>query len=122
MLPHPPVHPAAQQAQEAFYKDIVAEVAAEVASNDVVVVGVAWNVPARKAREALDAAGVKYRYLEYGNYLRGWRLRVAIKLWSGWPTYPQVFVRGTLIGGARETKALLASGDFAKLLANGAHP
>lgn len=95
---------------------MVAEVAAAVAKEDVVVVGVAWNPPAKKARAVLDAAGVKYRYLEYGSYLKGWKLRVALKLWAGWPTFPQVFVKGMLIGGGKETRALIKSGELQKLL------
>lgn len=116
MTPHPPLHPLAQAAQARYFPGPVAEVAAAVAANDVVVVGVAWNQPARKARHALDEAGIPYRYLEYGSYLRGWKLRVALKLWAGWPTFPQVYVKGTLIGGARETRALLKSGELQALL------
>ena len=41
-----------------------------------------------------------------------WKKRLAIKLWSGWPTFPQVFVRGTLIGGEELTKAALADGTL----------
>ena len=116
MPAHPPVHPAAKLAQENYFPEIVAEVAAAGAADEVVVVGVAWNQPAKKAREALDAAGVKYRYLEYGSYLKGWRMRVALKLWAGWPTFPMVFVKGALIGGARETRALIKSGELLALL------
>jgi monothiol glutaredoxin len=114
--PHPPLHPAAQASIEGYFPEAVAEVAAAVAKEEVVVVGVAWNTPAKRAREALDGAGIQYRYLEYGNYLSGWRLRVALKLWAGWPTFPQVYVKGQLIGGNRETRALLQSGELQKLL------
>jgi glutaredoxin-related protein len=113
---HPPLHPAALSAQAAYFPEAVAEVARAIASDDVVVIGVAWNQPAKKARAALDAAGIRYRYLEYGSYLNGWKLRVALKMWAGWPTFPQVYVKGTLVGGARETKALLRSGELQKLL------
>jgi monothiol glutaredoxin len=37
--------------------------------------------------------------LSYGNYFSKWKQRLAIKLWSGWPTYPQIFIDGKLIGG-----------------------
>ena len=60
----------------------------------------------------LEAAGITCRYLEYGSYLGGWRERLAIKLFTGWPTFPQVFVRGVLIGGADETAAGLADGSL----------
>ena len=58
----------------------------------------AWrqNPYPRKARKALDAAGVPYHYLSYGSYFSDWRRRNALKMWTGWPTFPMVFVKGTL--------------------------
>jgi monothiol glutaredoxin len=35
---------------------------------------------------------------------------------SGWPTIPQVFVKGELIGGADITEELFASGDLGRKL------
>ena len=78
----------------------------------VVVVGMAWNPHVKRARRALDAAGVADAYVEYGSYASGWHDRLAIKLWSGWPTFPQVFVDGVLIGGADETASALADGSL----------
>jgi monothiol glutaredoxin len=63
-------------------------------------------------RKALADAGVEATYLEYGSYFSKWRERLAIKLWSGWPTFPQVFVKGVLIGGEDLTKAALADGSL----------
>ena len=71
----------------------------------------------RKARRLLDAAGLKYRYLEFGSYLGDWRRRNALKLWTGWPTFPMVFVKGALLGGAQELARLQEAGELAKLLA-----
>jgi monothiol glutaredoxin len=31
-------------------------------------------------------------YLEYGSYTKGWRRRLALKMWTGWPTFPMIFV------------------------------
>ena len=93
-----------------FHRDVLDEVRKAVERDDVVVVGMAQNPHVRKVRQALSAAGVKFTYLEYGSYFSKWRERLAIKLWSGWPTYPQVFVKGTLLGGEDLTKAALASG------------
>jgi glutaredoxin-related protein len=59
---------------------------------------------------------VSYRYLEYGNYLSQWRRRNALKMWSGWPTFPIIFVDGMLIGGSQDLKALAESGELMKLL------
>jgi len=97
---------------ESFHSEIVREVQDSVRREPVVVVGMAQNPHVRNVRRALDEAGVDYKYLEYGSYLGKWKERLAIKLWSGWPTFPQVFVRGTLIGGHELTKQALADGTL----------
>ena len=76
----------------------------------------AQNPFCRRVRRALTEAGQPFHYLEYGSYLSQWRPRSALKLWTGWPTYPMVFVRGVLIGGAHETQTLIASGELKRLL------
>ena len=111
------VHPTALAKIAQFEVDVLAEVRDAVAREPVVVVGMGWNPHVPGARRALKAAGVAYRYLGYGNYLVGWRKRLAIKLWSGWPTFPQVFVRGTLIGGESDLKRALADGTVQRMLA-----
>ena len=111
------IHPAVRDAVAASHADIVREVQSAVAMHPVVVVGMGQNPFPKKARRLLDAAGVKYAYLEYGNYLSGWRRRNAIKMWSGWPTLPMVFVKGVLVGGANDLQKLIASGELARLLA-----
>lgn len=98
-----------------FHSQIVQEVAQTVSRDPVVVVGMAQNPVVKRVREALKEANVDYTYLEYGSYFGKWKERLAIKLWSGWPTFPQVFVRGTLIGGNEETRAALADGSFKQL-------
>jgi glutaredoxin-related protein len=77
----------------------------------------AQNPHVRKVRKALDEAGISHTYLEYGSYFSEWRKRLAIKLWSGWPTFPQVFVRGVLIGGEDLTRAALADGSLKSSIA-----
>lgn len=96
----------------AFHADVVTEVAQAIEASPVVVVGMATNPHVKKVRSALTAAGIDFRYLEYGSYTSQWKRRLAIKLWSGWPTFPQVFVRGVLIGGADQTKAAIADGSL----------
>ncbi|QDZ26843.1 glutaredoxin domain-containing protein [Noviherbaspirillum sp. UKPF54] len=110
------IHPAIRATVANANADIVNEVKAAIASNAVVVVGMAQNPFPRKARAALDAAKVPYRYLEYGSYLSGWRRRNALKMWTGWPTLPMIFVKGVLIGGASDLQKLIASGELSRLL------
>ena len=111
------IHPAIRDRISALNADIVKEVQDAVAANVVVVVGMRQNPVPKKARRILDAAGIAYKYLEYGSYLAGWRRRNALKMWTGWPTFPLVFVKGVLIGGAEDLARLHASGELKKLLA-----
>jgi glutaredoxin-related protein len=78
----------------------------------VVVVGMKQNPHVKRVRKALTAQGVRFHYLEYGSYFSEWRRRNALKMWSGWPTFPMVFHQGVLVGGADETEALLRSGEI----------
>ncbi|QDL39545.1 glutaredoxin domain-containing protein [Rhodoferax sediminis] len=111
------IHPAIREKIATHQQAIVREVQAAVAQHAVVVVGMGMNPFPKKARRALDAAGVPYHYLEYGNYFSHWRQRNALKLWTGWPTLPMVFVRGTLIGGAGDLERLMVSGELKLMLA-----
>ena len=87
-----------------------------IAIHDVVVVGMSQNPMPKKARKLLDQAGIAHHYLEYGSYFNSWRKRNALKMWTGWPTFPMVFVKGTLVGGAQDVERLLESGELKKML------
>jgi glutaredoxin-related protein len=108
------IAPGATSKLEAFHADVVAEVASAVEKHAVVVVGMAQNPHVKNVRKALTEAGIEFQYLEYGSYFSEWKKRLAIKLWSGWPTFPQVFVRGILVGGEDLTNAALADGTLVK--------
>lgn len=110
------LHPAIRKRVASHHNDIVQEVEAAIAGSRIVVVGMAQNPFPRKARRALDAVGTPYRYLEYGGYLSQWRRRNALKMWSGWPTFPMIFIDGVLVGGASELQALIDSGELALML------
>ena len=110
------LHPAIRERVANHHADIVHNVQAAAATNPVLVVGMAQNPHVRRARKALDAAGQPYQYLQDGSYLGPWRKRNALKMWSGWPTFPMVFVKGVLIGGASELERMLASGELKRTL------
>jgi len=111
------LHPAIRERVAKHHADIVAEVQAAIAANRVVVVGMRQNPFPRKARRLLDAQGTPYAYLEYGSYLSQWRRRTALKMWSGWPTLPMIFIDGVLIGGFTDLQRLVESGEFTALVA-----
>lgn len=106
------IHPAIRDKMGAKHADIVDEVEAAIASNDLVIVGMAQNPHCKRARKLASDKRVPYKYLEYGGYQGPWRRRNALKMWSGWPTFPMVFHKGSLIGGASELEKLLASGEI----------
>ena len=111
------IHPAIRAQVADNHADIVREVESAVAANAVVVVGMRQNPMPKKARKALDARSIAYKYLEYGSYLNTWRRRNALKMWTGWPTFPMIFVKGVLIGGATDLDRLIDSGELARMLA-----
>jgi glutaredoxin-related protein len=110
------LHPAIRDKVANHHADIVHNVQAAATSNAVLVVGMRFNPVCRKARRLLAAAGVPHQYLEYGSYLSEWRRRNALKMWTGWPTFPMVFVKGQLIGGGADLGRLIASGELKRLL------
>ncbi len=111
------IHPAIRDIVAQHHSGTVQEVRKAVGEHAVVVVGMRANPFVRKARKALNEAGVAHHYLEYGSYLSEWRRRNALKMWSGWPTLPMVFVKGVLVGGAEDLARLVASGELKSLLA-----
>ena len=108
------IHPAVREKIANYRKDIVKEVQMALAANEIVVVGMRQNPFPKKARKLLDAAGIPYRYLEYGSYFGDWRRRLALKIWTGWPTFPMVFVKGILVGGADDLARLIEKGEVRK--------
>jgi monothiol glutaredoxin len=63
---------------------------------------------------ALRAAGAKY---EAVNIFEDPELRDELKRYSNWPTYPQLYVNGELVGGCDIVLDLYKSGELANILA-----
>lgn len=112
ILPEDRIHPNAREKIATSHRDVVEEVEAAIAAHDLVVVGMAQNPFPRKARKLLSERSIAHRYLEYGSYLKLWRRRNALKMWTGWPTFPMIFWKGTLIGGFAELEALVEAGEI----------
>jgi monothiol glutaredoxin len=51
------------------------------------------------------------------NILADAELREGLKEYSSWPTYPQLYVDGKLVGGADIVRGLHEKGELAKLVA-----
>jgi monothiol glutaredoxin len=63
---------------------------------------------------ALRAVNAKFAYV---NIFEDPEIREGLKVYSNWPTFPQLYVNGELIGGCDITLELYASGELAKIVA-----
>ncbi|MEJ2515316.1 MAG: Grx4 family monothiol glutaredoxin [Gammaproteobacteria bacterium] len=62
---------------------------------------------------ALRALGTDFTHV---NIFEDPELREALKSYSNWPTYPQLYVNGELIGGCDIVLEMYHSGELKKLL------
>lgn len=85
-----------------FHPDTVKEVSDAIGTHEWVIVGMKFNPFVKRACSHLRKKGVQFHYIEIGSYWSKWKVRLALKLWSGWPTFPQVFHKGKLVGGAMD--------------------
>ena len=106
------IHPAIQELIANHHRAVVEEVQAAMHQHRVVVVGMRQNPVCKAVQKRLYDAHIQHHYLEYGSYFSEWRKRNALKLWTGWPTFPMVFVEGVLVGGDKDVQALLAAGGL----------
>lgn len=65
------------------------------------------------AVRALGATGAKFDTI---NIFEDPELREALKQYSNWPTYPQLYVNGELIGGSDIIIEMHNSGELAKVV------
>ena len=65
------------------------------------------------AVRALGAVGAKYQHV---NIFEDPELREALKQYSNWPTYPQLYIKGELIGGADIIREMHQSGELQKAI------
>ena len=62
---------------------------------------------------ALKAVGAQVKHV---NIFEEPELREALKRYSNWPTYPQLYVKGELVGGCDIAMEMYRSGELKKLL------
>jgi monothiol glutaredoxin len=66
-----------------------------------------------QAVAALRALGSEFAHV---NIFEDPELREALKLYSSWPTYPQLYVKGELVGGCDIVLEMYHTGELKKLL------
>ena len=62
---------------------------------------------------ALRACGAKFAHV---NIFEDPELREGLKRYSNWPTYPQLYLNGELLGGCDITLEMFRSGELKKVL------
>ena len=65
------------------------------------------------AVRTLEACGASFAYV---NIFEDPELRDALKRFSNWPTYPQLYVRGELVGGSDILTEIYQKGELQQLL------
>lgn len=65
--------------------------------------------------QVLSHAGVKFKGV---NILEDPGLRQGLKEYSNWPTFPQLYVKGELVGGCDIVREMYESGELQTLLAD----
>lgn len=66
-----------------------------------------------RAAEALKACGAQFAFV---NVFEDPEVREGIKQYSNWPTIPQLYINGELIGGCDITLELYESGELKKMV------
>jgi len=115
-------HPSIREKIANYRISTVETVRAAVEAHDIVVVGMSQNPFPKRARQLLDRKGIPYHYIGYGSYFSKWHERLPLKMWTGWPTFPMIFVKGSLIGGFQDLERLIENGEFDQLRAAPRHP
>ncbi len=62
---------------------------------------------------ALRAVGAEFKHI---NIFEEPEMREALKRYSNWPTYPQLYINGELVGGCDIALEMYRSGELKKLL------
>ena len=62
---------------------------------------------------ALNAVGKPFAYV---NIFEDQEIREGLKVYSNWPTFPQLYVKGELIGGSDIVVEMYNSGELQELL------
>jgi len=61
---------------------------------------------------------VRYAEFAYVNILEHPEIREGLKVYSNWPTFPQLYVKGELIGGCDIAMEMYQNGELKTLLAD----
>lgn len=101
-----------------FYVEVIERIKSQLSSNPVLLYMKGTpDFPqcgfSAAAVRALSASGVSFGHV---NIFEDPELREALKQYSNWPTYPQLYINGELIGGSDIIIEMYNSGELQKVL------
>src|SRR6516225_11832080 len=108
----------ATQTYEVVVMDVVERIKSELSSSPVVLFMKGTpDFPqcgfSAQTVAALRGCGAEFKHV---NIFEDLELRDALKRYSNWPTYPQLYVNGELVGGCDITLEMYRSGELKKVL------
>ncbi|MDP4548417.1 MAG: Grx4 family monothiol glutaredoxin [Marinobacter sp.] len=69
--------------------------------------------------QALMSCGERFAFV---NILDNQELREALKVYSSWPTYPQLYIGGELVGGCDIVLEMSENGELEKMVKDAVKP
>jgi len=108
----------ATQTYEVIEMDVVERIKSELSSSPVVLFMKGTpDFPqcgfSAQTVAALRAVGAEFKHV---NIFEEPEMRDALKRYSNWPTYPQLYIKGELVGGCDIALEMYRSGELRKLL------
>jgi monothiol glutaredoxin len=108
----------ATQTYEVIEMDVVERIKSELSSSPVVLFMKGTpDFPqcgfSAQTVAALRAVGAEFKHV---NIFEEPEMRDALKHYSNWPTYPQLYIKGELVGGCDIALEMYRSGELRKLL------
>jgi monothiol glutaredoxin len=108
----------ATQTYEVIEMDVVERIKSELSSSPVVLFMKGTpDFPqcgfSAQTVAALRAVGAEFKHV---NIFEEPELRDALKRYSNWPTYPQLYIKGELVGGCDIALEMYRNGELRKLL------
>jgi len=99
--------------------DVQAQIKETVSSNDVVLyMKGSPKFPqcgfSNLATQILDACGAQYTAIDV---LQDQDVREGIKVYSNWPTIPQLYIKGEFVGGSDIMRAMYENGELQTMIA-----
>jgi glutaredoxin-related protein len=89
------------------FDDLLTSISVSVEKNTCVVITIENGPYTRQILEILKENGIEVQLIEIGTPFTKIKEREMVKIWSGWDSFPQIYLNGFLLGGYEELKLSL---------------